>query len=91
MTHGALPILAALFSVLLFGLTLYAGMIRCPRCSKRITAVPDIRDGKPSWGSAPPPRYCRFCGCDLSWATSVSDLFFVAVLFGLTTVLDVIV
>jgi hypothetical protein len=48
---------------LIVGLAVYSQfMIRCPRCSNRITA--SARDGK-ARGSANPPQNCRFCGYGL--------------------------
>ena len=65
MSQGALPVFAALLSILLVGLAVYSQlMIRCPHCCNRITALVDVRDGR-ARGSAPPPRNCRFCGYKL--------------------------
>jgi hypothetical protein len=65
MTHCSLPIIAALVFVLWLGLIVYSAfLIRCPRCSIRITALVDTRDGKPRGGTLPPLQ-CRFCGYDL--------------------------
>lgn len=67
--HSWLPIVAALLGIFIVGLAIYAGfMIRCPRCSTRVTALIDTRDGKPR-GSTLPPPICRFCGCDLTERT----------------------
>jgi len=44
--QGFVPVLVALLFVLLIGLATYSQlMIRCPRCSTRITGLVDTRDG----------------------------------------------
>jgi hypothetical protein len=63
MSQGLLRVFVAFSSVLVVGLAVYSQlMIRCPRCSNRITA--SARDGK-ARGSANPPQNCRFCGYSL--------------------------
>jgi hypothetical protein len=63
MSQGSLRVFVAFSSVLIVGLAVYSQfMIRCPRCSNRITA--SARDGK-ARGSANPPQNCRFCGYGL--------------------------
>jgi hypothetical protein len=65
MAQGLFPLFAALLLVVPIGLTIYSQvMIRCPRCSNRITALVDTRDGK-ARGSSVPLQHCRFCGYDL--------------------------
>jgi hypothetical protein len=63
--RGFIPVLVALLFILLVGLVIYSQlMIRCPRCSTRISGFVDTRDGK-ARGSGIPQRLCRFCGDDL--------------------------
>jgi hypothetical protein len=56
MAQGFVPVLVALLFGLLIGLATYSQlMIRCPRCSTRITGLVDTRDGN-ARGSGIPPK-----------------------------------
>jgi hypothetical protein len=63
MSQGLLRAYVGFSSVLVVGLAIYSQlMIRCPRCSNRITA--SGRDGA-ALAIADPPQNCRVCGCGL--------------------------